>query len=693
MTNLKEELERKISAANEAYWNRNDSEISDSEYDALVEQLKAIDPGNELVIGIQDRIVPEGSKFNFGDRPMLSLNKVYSVADLIDWMHQVARGPEEEFLLQPKYDGISGCLDGDRRILATRGDGQTGEIINSKLSMLKLESWNGQSLERSTVDFKPGQIRGEIIIRTDEFRKLQGSIFKKDGQPYKNPRNCVAGLCNPASSNQDDQENAERLKEQGISISFIDHDAISRRVRLGEGSEALAAAISEAWDFFHSEVPFEQDGLVVKLADREYAESLGNTSHHPKGALAFKINNESKPSRLVGIDWTLGADGSLTPTGVIEPLELDGVTVVHVLLHHFQNVVEKAAILDGETQVGVVRSGGVIPYAASVERNFPAETPIFSKLGLEFREASPEEIADPEIFVFDLDGKKCVLLCPSCQHPLYYSEGDVDAFCRNELCREITLKRIYNACSRSFEIDGLAESTLAKLFDQRGLRHFYEIFDLQPSDFFGIEGFAQKSAEALVDTIQLASNCTDVQALSSLGIPMIGMSVSRDLLSEMPLEALREASVATLMQIRGIGPEKARSLKEGLEKRKDELDQLLCRLNVHQTYSASKAATAKGVQTICFTGKAPYERSVLQELARKNGYEPVSAVTKTLSVLVAASNDSQSSKTQKARKYGTQILGFDEWFNSLENRDVQAEAEKLQASGENPLIDEIFGEE
>lgn len=691
MANLKGELERKISAANEAYWNRNDPEISDSEYDALVEELKAIDPDNELVVKVKDHTISEGFKFNFGDRPMLSLNKVYSIADLIEWMGQVARGPGEEFLLQPKYDGISGCLDGDRRILATRGDGQTGEVINSKLPMLKLENWNGQNLERSELCYKSGQIRGEIIIRTDEFRKLQGSILKKDGQPYKNPRNCVAGLCNPASSDQDDRENAKRLKEQGISISFIDHDAISRTVKFGEGSKALEVAISEAWNFFHSEIPFEQDGLVVKLADREYAESLGNTSHHPKGALAFKINNESKPSRLIGIDWTLGADGSLTPTGVIEPLELDGVTVVHVLLHHFQNVVEKAAILDGGTQVGVVRSGGVIPYAASIERDLPAETPIFNKLGLEFREASPEEIADPEIFAFDLDGKKYVLLCPSCQHPLYYNEGDVDAFCRNELCREVTLKRIYNACSRSFEIDGLAESTLAKLFDQRGLRHFYDLFDLQPSDFFGIEGFAQKSAEALVDAIQLASNCTDVQVLSSLGIPMIGMNVSRDLLSEMPLEALREASVATLTQIRGIGPEKAKSLKEGLEKRKDELDQLLCRLNVHQTYSASKAATAKGVQTICFTGKAPYERSVLQELARKNGYEPVSAVTKTLSVLVTASSDSQSSKAQKARKYGTRILGFDEWFNSLENRDVQAEAEKLSASGENPLIDEIFG--
>ena len=691
MANLKEELERKISAANEAYWNRNDPEISDSEYDALVEELKAIDPDNELVVKVKDHTVSEGSKFNFGDRPMLSLNKVYSIADLIEWMGQVARSPEEEFMLQPKYDGISGCLDGDRRILATRGDGQTGEVINSKLPMLKLENWNGQNLERSELCYKSGQIRGEIIIRADEFRKLQGSILKKDGQPYKNPRNCVAGLCNPASSDQDDRENAKRLEEQGISISFIDHDAISRTVKFGEGSKALEVAISEAWNFFHSEIPFEQDGLVVKLVDREYAESLGNTSHHPKGALAFKINNESKPSRLIGIDWTLGADGSLTPTGVIEPLELDGVTVVHVLLHHFQNVVEKAAILDGGTQVGVVRSGGVIPYAASIERDLPAETPIFNKLGLEFREASPEEIADPEIFAFDLDGKKCVLLCPSCQHPLYYNEGDVDAFCRNELCREVTLKRIYNACSRSFEIDGLAESTLAKLFDQRGLRHFYDLFDLQPSDFFGIEGFAQKSAEALVDAIQLASNCTDVQVLSSLGIPMIGMNVSRDLLSEMPLEALREASVAILTQIRGIGPEKAKSLKEGLEKRKDELDQLLCRLNVHQTYSASKAATAKGIQTICFTGKAPYERSVLQELARKNGYEPVSAVTKTLSVLVTASSDSQSSKAQKARKYGTRILGFDEWFNSLENRDVQAEAEKLSSSGENPLIDEIFG--
>ena len=684
------ELEKKIAAANEAYWVHNDPKISDAEYDVLTEELRQLDPESELVSKVHDRFSGKAGKFNFGDRPMLSLGKVYSTDDLVDWMKSVSRSPKEKFLLQPKYDGISGCFDPAAGVLATRGDGQVGEVINSKMAMIVPSHWNG-GLAKSAFPQNGGQIRGEIILEKSTFAKLQQTLVKKDGQPYKNARNCVAGLCNPASSLQDDQENAARMAAAGIAIVFINHDEISTEIELGTDDAALTAEIQKIWNFYRSEIPFEQDGLVIKLADRDYAESLGNTSHHPKGALAFKINNESKLSRLVGIDWTLGADGSLTPTGVIEPLELDGVTVIHVLLHHFQNVVEKTAILDGETQVGVVRSGGVIPYAVSIERNFPAEAPIFSKLGLELREASPEEIADPEIFVFDLDNRKCVLLCPSCQHPLCYSEGDVDVFCCNELCREVTLKRIYNACSRSFEVDGLAESTLAKLFDQRGLRHFYELFDLQPSDFLGIEGFAEKSAEDLVDKIQLASSCTDVQILASLGIPMIGMNVSRDLLSEMPLEVLREASVATLTEIKGIGPEKARSLKEGLERHSDELDQLLCRVSVHQTYSKSKAAQARGIQTICFTGKAPYERSVLQELAKKNGYEPVSAVTKTLSVLVAASGDSQSTKAQKARKYGTRVLTFDEWFNSLENRDVEAQKVELVSNGGNPLIDEIFG--
>ena len=686
-----EMLEKKIMAANKAYWVHNDPKISDAEYDVMIEELRQLDPENELVSKVHDRFSGKAGKFNFGDRPMLSLGKVYSTDELVDWMKSVSRSPEEKFLLQPKYDGISGCFDPAAGVLATRGDGQVGEIINSKMAMIVPSHWNG-GLTRSAFPKNGGQIRGEIILEKSTFAKLQQTLFKKDGQPYKNARNCVAGLCNPASSLQDDQENAVRMAAAGIAITFINHDEISTEIELGTDDAALAAEIQKVWNLYRSEIPFEQDGLVIKLADREYAESLGNTSHHPKGALALKEADDSagKWTTLRGINWTLGQNGELTPTGVIDPVELD-VTIVNVLLHHFQNVVEKELSIDGNTEIFTLRSGSVIPFAADTRRAAGLDLPVFVQIGLDYREASPEEIANSDIFVFDWNGKKYVLLCPSCHSALSYHDGDVDIKCLNLLCRGAVLKRIYNACSKCFEIDGLAESTLAKLFDQRGLRHFYELFDLQPSDFIGIEGFAEKSAEDLVDKIQLASSCTDVQILASLGIPMIGMNVSRDLLSEMPLEVLREASVATLTEIKGIGPEKARSLKEGLEKYSDELDQLLCRVSIHQTYSKSKAAQAKGIQTICFTGKAPYERSVLQELAKKNGYEPVSAVTKTLSVLVAASGDSQSTKAQKARKYGTRVLTFDEWFNSLENRDIEAQKDELASNGGNPLIDEIFG--
>lgn len=667
------ELEKKITECNEAYKN-GERLIPDTEYDSLVEQLRTIDHENALVSKIQnDAPSTNGKKFSFGDRPMLSLNKVYSTEDLIKWMKSVSRDGNEEFLLQPKYDGLSGCIDRSG-ILSTRGDGHVGEIINSKIPMIKIDMWTKDysgsldSLTGHQNDFffpcggRIEQLRGEIIVRKDVFEKLKKSIKKKDGQEYKNSRNCVSGLMNPASSEKDDAEIARRLKENNIFVSFVDHDAISEVVKLND--ENLTEKIEKTWSYYREHLPYDQDGLVVKLMDRWYAAALGNTEHHPRGACALKRNNIESWSRLTDIKWTVGMNGELTPTAVIEPIEIDGVTVEHVLLHNLQQIIDRNLRIGCE--ISVERSGNVIPKWIN---NSKADSNGYQNLGFDHKEF--EENFDKLYQYLFIDDCKKFLVCPCCGSPIIFSYGDSpDCYCSNPDCHDRAMKRLYNAVSKCFDIKGLAEETLEKISEKYHIKKFYQLLDLEISDIRNLEGFAQKSAEILYESIQKARFCTDVQILSSLGIRLIGRSVAKDILSIMTLDSLRHADIESLVKIKGFGREKAESLTKGLSDCSDELDELLSRVEYKNTFSMTKKAISEGVPTICFTGEAPLPRSKCQEIAKKNGYEPVNGVNKNLAVLVCASTDTHSSKAEKARRYGTKIIGFDEWFNSLEDKEV-----------------------
>lgn len=661
------EVVDKIIRCNEAYQS-GERLISDTEYDSLVEWLRTVDPNNPLVAKVQNDVQQSNrKKFDFGDKPMLSLNKVYSIEDLLKWMKSVSRTADERFLLQPKYDGLSGCISGEMsRIFSTRGDGHFGEIINSKMPMIKIDKWttdysgNIESLTGTQIDFffpDNSQIRGEIIIRKDKFDALKFAIKKKDGEDYKNTRNAVSGLMNPNSSVADDYITSEKLKDAGISISFISHDEISTVVRMDD--ENLEEKIEKTWNSYLKNLPYDQDGLVIKLADRQYADSLGNTEHHPRGAVALKKNNESVPAEILNIEWFVGAQGELTPVYIIEPTEVDGVVINNVLAHNMKN------LQDNDIQIGdtvfVCRAGGVIPFAVKYEKSSSHKNMLFEENnGLKF----------------DRDEKHW--LCPCCGFPVIYDPSiSPDCYCSNDHCHDRVMKRLYNAVSKCFGVKGLAEETLEKLYTAYQVETVYQLLDLSVEEIAMLPGFADKSAQILYDAIQEIRFCTDVQVLASLGIPLIGMHVAEDVLSNMSLSALREASVASLSSIKGFGPAKAQSLTEGLRKYASELQELLIRVEcVPICDSKEIKEIRKQGPTICFTGASPIPRSECQALAALNGYEPVSSVNKQLTILVAADTDTNSTKAQKARKYGTKVIGFQEWFNSLKIKKLAPKNEK-----------------
>lgn len=594
------ELVKLIEYHNRRYWELGEPEIPDTRYDELMRALAKLDPDHPLLTRVYAPAVAGSGKVHH-TVPMLSLDKAYSLEEVMRWANKYARTPDELLLVEPKYDGISAGYDG--RVLSTRGDGEYGENITAKLPLVELETTGYKGpLDRP--------VRGELVIRDDDFRTLYSHIRKKGGGTYKNSRNAVAGIMGL-------KEIAEMVA-QGAKITLVDYNMISCRVKLSE----LEAKWQELLAKLEA-LPYPQDGVVLKLADRDYEASLGNTAHHPRGQIAFKFTNIRRTTKLLGVEWSFGKN-CLTPVALLEPVEISGTTIKRATLHNVQNILE-LGIEIGDT-VTVERAGDVIPYIVA------------SEPGEERRSALIDH-------------------CPCC-HTKLVRRGP-ELCCPNPECFETALQRLA-AAVRSLGIERLGEPTLRKLMENSGVKHPADLFELKPMDILKLDGFAAKSASNLIEEIQKARVVNDYQLLASLNIPNIGVNVAKVIFAHTDFAGLRKMNADELGAIPGIGPERAAALVRELAEQSDYLDELLAAVKlVHGSASSGERPT------VCFTGKMPEKRSYYEKLAEAHGYAPADDVTSHLSVLVAADVNDTSSKLKKAAKLGIRVVPLDEFLNEL----------------------------
>ncbi len=589
---------------NRKYWEDAEPEISDGEYDLLVRRLETLNPDHPLLSQVNAPIVAGSGKVVHRD-PMLSLDKAYSLDALLEWAAKYARSGQEIFLVQPKYDGISAIWAGG--VLATRGDGETGEDITDKVPLIELEHPSG-TLPLSA--FR-GQARGEIVIRADDFRTLYANIRNKNGRPYKNSRNAVAGIMG--------LKDITLMQLQHAKLTLVDYSLYSWETAYSDFRTDWPSLIEKI-----EALPYPMDGIVVKLKDDTYSRSLGNTAHHPRGQIAFKFSGVRRKSRLLSVEWSFGKT-ALTPVAEIEPVDISGTTIRHVSLHNLQN------ILDRDIQIGdtvtVERAGDVIPYIVESE---PGES----------RES-------------------CVIdHCPSCGSELVRDLPEIR--CVNPDCPETRLMRLL-AAVRNIGIERLGEPNLRRMTAVLGVKSLRDIFNLTVSDILKLEGFQELSANNLYREIQTARNVPDWQLLASLNIRGIGPNLAKSILRNHTLSELEVMNSEQLANIDGIGPERAGAIETELRSRKEEIDSLISCVNLRQTKSEAES----GKPTICFTGKMPEKRSYYEKLALDNGFEPVDSVTASLSLLVSAEDDAGSSKAQKAAKLGVRTISLEEWLASL----------------------------
>jgi len=596
-----------IEKHNRLYWELNSPEISDERYDMLINKLHDINPGHSLLEFVGGFKPNTESITNDPEDPMISLEKTYYFKDapkgkksLLKWIEELSRNNDELFLIQPKYDGISARFKNG--ILATRGQDTSDQNITDKIDLIELESENYTGkLDRD--------VRGEIIIRNDDFKIIYSKIQKNDGSQYKNQRNAVAGILS--------LKDISILKKQGAKLTLVDYSLVSYSVKFSDFEDKWLQILEEI-----ESLPYPMDGLVVKLADLNYRESLGYTAHHPRGQIAFKFSGIRKVTRLIDVEWSFGKN-NLTPVGKVEPVEIGGVTISNVTLHNL-GMVDK-----NDWQIGdlltIERAGEVIPHIVSSEKG-----------------------SERKSFV--------ITQCPACFQILV--RNDKELLCINPDCPGTFLQK-FLASVKNLGIEELGEPTLKKIITLLNVKTIPELFDLKIEDFLKLDGFKIKSATNLFKSIQAARETTDYMILASLNIDGVGQNVAKKILSHYTLKEVRSLSLEQLLKLEQIGPVLSANIYESLKEKSTLIDEIVSRVNFTDFKTNNNSSNKK---TICFTGKMPEKRDYYEKIAFERGFIPVDDVNKELSILVVADLNSESSKTKKAKKYNVEILELNHWI-------------------------------
>jgi len=594
-------LKSEITKHDKLYWEQNSPEISDEEYDLLKLQLKSINPTDEFFddVDTQKSLHPQ-RKYRH-KIPMLSLEKFTSKEKVIKWMKGISRTSDEKFRFELKLDGISGKIEDGH--LATRGDGKLGEDHTPKLPYLSY-------FTNETIDpFNPSDCIGEIII-TDKFFK---NNLKNE---FKNSRNATSGLMG--------RKHAKEVEGKGLVFVDYDWSKITKTTNLDE--------IDKNWDkwideFTNLGLPY--DGIVIKLADKDYYKDLGNKTNCPKGAIAYKFANKRTITEVRYIRPQVSRNGNLIPVAELEPVELAGVTISKATCHNYDFIKNKE--ISSDSHVILERAGDVIPKITEIIKK-------------------GKEVHLPKN-------------CPCCK-TITISKG-VHIVCPNKKCEEQIIQNML-FIGKILNIEEMGRPTVEKIYRYKYFE-FTDVTsfnDLTYHDILSFDGFAESSAKTLYRNIQNALiNITETQFLASFGIEGCGRRVIDKLLTKAKnIENLLNFSISKLTEVEGVGIILATNFINSIKEYDIE--------RVHRKYcngiSTPKQehynVTKEVKETICFTGKGEYTRNEYNKMAKNKGYIPSNSIDKKLNILVTNNITSQSSKMKKANKYGIKIITYEEFY-------------------------------
>ncbi len=644
------------------YYIQNSPVISDYEYDQLFRTLRDLEKKYPSLItpdSPTQRVASEITGF-FATvnhyAPMLSLDNAYTQEELRDFDRRVREltGLNRiQYSVEPKYDGAGIALVYKKDILirgATRGDGETGEDITANLRTIRTIPLRAE-FSRYGIDLI--EIRGEVLISKEEFKKMNEDRLEEGLPPFANPRNAAAGsvrLQNPA-------EVAKRkLSAVVYQVSYVEpqsayppthYEAIKMLHLLGfstpfpdmklcEGIEEVISYCKE-WEEKRERYPYEIDGMVVKVNRREYYTVLGFTSHHPRWAIAFKFKPKQATTKLIGVVFQVGRVGTVTPVGKLEPVQIGGVTVSSVSLFN-EDFIKEKDIRIGDTLL-IERAGEVIPYVVEVVK--------------EARKGEEKPIKFPEN-------------CPSCGSRLVKLPTEVAWRCINIACpAQVILRLIHWGSREAMDIRGLGEATAKALYEKDLVKDVGDLYYLKPTDLVKLPGFAEKAAFNLYSSIQESKKRSLERVIYGLGIRYVGLTTAKKLVEKIKsIWDLEKISLEELISLEGIGITVAKSIKEFfLRKENLEVIKKLEKAGVNLK-KEKKEGPLKGMVFV-FTGSLNCcSREQAAGIVESLGGIFSNSVTSKTTYLVVG-KDPGRTKLSKAKRLGIKTISEEEFLEII----------------------------
>jgi len=656
------------------YYILNDPLISDFEYDQLFKTLEKIEIKNPKLITADSptqRVAKELTKvFPTVQHlvPMLSLDNSYNSDDLVDFDRKAreATGLSKiEYCVEPKFDGGSLSLIYEDDMLvrgATRGNGVEGDEVTANVKQIRSIPL---SAKFSDYGLQQVEIRGEVLINKSNFAKYNQQMIEQGFAPLANARNAAAGTLRIKDPEEVRKRNLEvfvynisfyTTKKSGKKSDVLETHSGSldmlwnlgfrspkKEMRVFKGIDAVIKYCTE-YEAKRDDLPYEIDGMVIKVNDVDLQDNLGMTSHHPRWAIAYKFKARQATSKLLNVEYQVGRTGSITPVAKIQPVHIGGVTVSSISLFN-EDVIKEKDLKIGDT-VLVERAGDVIPYIV--------------KSMAELRTGNEKKIAFPKT-------------CPVCESKLFKEEGEAAWRCNNIECPAQVVERIIHFVSKdAMDIRGLGEANIRKFYEIGLLKDVPGIYKLNFKKIGELEGFGQKSIDNLQTAIENSKKQPLHRLIFGLGIRFIGETSAKTLAQAVDhLLDFRNFSLEDLQNLEDVGPKVAGSVHHFFSNKDniamlEELEKIGLQLKNQKKQHVTDGNLSG--QTFLFTGTLPtLKRSEAEAMAEANGGQILTGVSAKLNYLVVG--EDAGSKLDKAKKLNTvKIISEDEFLKLIRKK-------------------------
>ncbi|SHL76139.1 NAD-dependent DNA ligase LigA [Flavobacterium xanthum] len=641
--------------------------ISDYDFDSKLKQLQDLENEHPEFFDENSPTQRVGGAItkNFQTVPhqhrMYSLDNSYSKEELIDWEKRIQKVLGEvslEYTCELKYDGASISItyeNGKLKRAVTRGDGFQGDDVTNNIKTIKSIPLQLKGNFPATFD-----VRGEIILPFAGFEKMNQDLIEIGELPYSNPRNTASG----SLKLQDSAEVAKRPLDcllyfligndlpfqsqfEGLETARNWGFKAPKETKLARSLEEVFEFI-DYWDIHRHNLPYETDGVVVKVNSFHYQDELGFTAKSPRWAIAYKFKSEQVATKLNSISYQVGRTGAITPVANLEPVQLAGTIVKRASLHNADQI-EKLDIRIGDT-VFVEKGGEIIPKIIAVD---------WSKRPL------------------NSEPTKYITHCPECQTELVRGEGEANHYCPNFYgCPPQIIGRIQHFISRkAMDIEGLGGETVTLLFNNGLVHNYADLYELTVEQILPLERMAQKSAENLVKGVANSKSIPFESVLFALGIRFVGETVAKKLAKHYKnIDALRNATLIDLVLVDEIGDRIAQSVIDFFQNQEntiiiDRLKEYGIQFEITEKINLNATNKLAGKTFVVSGVFAKFSRDDLKKAIEDNGGKVGSSISAKTDYVVAGDNMGPA-KLDKANKLKISIISEDDFINLISNIDA-----------------------